>query len=550
MEEVKLISIGKLAKRLKNRTLSLNRNDKEFVLGRNRDAQCMILDVNVSRRHASFKYVGEYWTVTDNKVPFKKVTQLLLLSKNSLTFQSTNGIYVNQRKVPPEIPAKIQHGDRIGLGNDGNYEWKFQIMTLDAQNNAVNDLVEVNLKKTLDRFMKEKADLETRVDDEKKAQEKLRQEKQTLARELEEKRIEFEAKQKAENECFEKKLFESKEINENEKQELAKRLEDERQAFNIKHLELQSELSVKIEESQDKMAKLEAEKVASIEKLQKEKEKMEENLLSERAKFAEKLQQLKQENQTLNLQKVQELEQEFCAKLQKTQAEFEAAVQLEKNEREEERQKLAEKLQQEKVKFQLKEEENQQLKAKLQGVEMSNLQTMKENLLRNCANELKCSICDELFIMPMTLNCGHVFCQYCIKQWESKCIKKTDFTCPNCRQSILTFTRAMHLENLIDAVYRETDENLAKERQQLIQERKMEMEKAENEAKNQTKKGKKKAAPPRRTGTMRDFVQQPTGGSAAASTSTVPLSLVAAPPPLVSSVVPSVQNEVTVVTTE
>ena len=55
---------------MKLRTLQLLPDQKEFVLGRNRDAQCMILDVNVSRRHASLKYSSSdrSWTITDNKV--------------------------------------------------------------------------------------------------------------------------------------------------------------------------------------------------------------------------------------------------------------------------------------------------------------------------------------------------------------------------------------------------------------------------------------------------------------------------------------------------
>ena len=74
MESTKaaIVSIGKLSKnksKVRNSVLELDSNEKEFVLGRNREAQCMILDVNVSRRHASLKYLsGQGWTITDNKV--------------------------------------------------------------------------------------------------------------------------------------------------------------------------------------------------------------------------------------------------------------------------------------------------------------------------------------------------------------------------------------------------------------------------------------------------------------------------------------------------
>ena len=88
----------------------------------------------------------------------------------------------------------------------------------------------------------------------------------------------------------------------------------------------------------------------------------------------------------------------------------------------------------------------------------------------------------------MALNCGHVFCQFCIKQWEWRVKTKKDFTCPNCRVLITSQSRSMHIENLISALYRDTDESLFKERQTLIEERKQEMEKA---SKPEPKKGKK-----------------------------------------------------------
>ena len=68
----------------------------------------------------------------------------------------------------------------------------------------------------------------------------------------------------------------------------------------------------------------------------------------------------------------------------------------EKEEREEERKKLAEELEK-------REEKIAQLNAQLQGVEDNNAKKLKENLkvelLKKCNDELKCTICDELFIM-------------------------------------------------------------------------------------------------------------------------------------------------------
>ena len=64
----------------------------------------------------------------------------------------------------------------------------------------------------------------------------------------------------------------------------------------------------------------------------------------------------------------------------------------EKEEREKERQKLAEELDKREAKI-------AQLNAQLQGVEDNNAKKLKVDLLKKCNDELKCTICDELFIM-------------------------------------------------------------------------------------------------------------------------------------------------------
>ena len=63
-----LKAFGKSAKRLKKRIFELDPENPEFVFGRSREAQCMILDVNVSRQHAILKFTNQCWNVVDNKV--------------------------------------------------------------------------------------------------------------------------------------------------------------------------------------------------------------------------------------------------------------------------------------------------------------------------------------------------------------------------------------------------------------------------------------------------------------------------------------------------
>ena len=83
--------------------------------------------------------------------------------------------------------------------------------------------------------------------------------------------------------------------------------------------------------------------------------------------------------------------------------------------------------------------------------------------------ELRCKLCYELFVIPLSLNCGHAFCQWCINQWKAS--SKNNFDCPICREPITILSRAWALENLILSWYKDMNENIKKERSKLIQDR-------------------------------------------------------------------------------
>ncbi|KAE8576953.1 hypothetical protein XENTR_v10004381 [Xenopus tropicalis] len=50
-------------------------------------------------------------------------------------------------------------------------------------------------------------------------------------------------------------------------------------------------------------------------------------------------------------------------------------------------------------------------------------------------SSLKCSICLELFTMPVSTACGHNFCQKCINDhWDQEVRKQIPYSCPRCRK--------------------------------------------------------------------------------------------------------------------
>ena len=106
---------------------------------------------------------------------------------------------------------------------------------------------------------------------------------------------------------------------------------------------------------------------------------------------------------------------------------------------------------------------------------------------------------------PMSLNCGHVFCEFCISQWKDKCSKNSAFTCPNCRQPITSQSRSLHLENLIGSLYQEIDESIKEEREKLVKDRKDEIAKAAQEKAKGTGKNKRNV----NAGNLRNWVANP-----------------------------------------
>uniref|UniRef100_A0A8D0BHM9 RING-type E3 ubiquitin transferase n=1 Tax=Salvator merianae TaxID=96440 RepID=A0A8D0BHM9_SALMN len=72
------------------------------------------------------------------------------------------------------------------------------------------------------------------------------------------------------------------------------------------------------------------------------------------------------------------------------------------------------------------------------------------NLVKNCSEEATCSLCLEYFKDPVTVDCGHNFCQVCITQ----CLEKAKTSCPQCRDTISqrNFRPNRQLANLVELI--------------------------------------------------------------------------------------------------
>ncbi|XP_059501698.1 E3 ubiquitin-protein ligase rnf8 [Stegostoma tigrinum] len=111
------------------------------------------------------------------------------------------------------------------------------------------------------------------------------------------------------------------------------------------------------------------------------------------------------------------------------------------------------------------------IRAKDRELEESKVKVQKDHAAAQLTdvleNELQCIICSEHFIEAVTLNCSHSFCCHCILEW-----RKRKEECPICRQTILSQTRSVVLDNCIERMLESLSEAMRARRLQLIKERK------------------------------------------------------------------------------
>jgi len=333
---------------------------------------------------------------------------------------TTDGVYVNQQRLKPETNHRLKNNDKFSLGpNTKGYEWRIQRLLVRTPSIEDPELETVKKSRVLDDDIKNTANVTTSSANTSVASTSSAKKVKTR----------FLERFTQEKDNLDPRLI--------EEPTAEQKMEIERKEFEKKY----SEMALKNAENESSMATLQKEKDKMEEKLkmfEQLNENMRENLQKEKAAMEEKF----------NCEK-ELLQREFKAKHE----EFEATK---KAENEEFEKRLIE----------------TKLISDQQRIEEKNAKKLKMDFLNSCKDELKCSICIELFITPVTLNCGHIFCQFCINQFELEVKTNKDFNCPNCKIPITSQTRCRQIENLITAIYSDVDESLFKEREALIEERK------------------------------------------------------------------------------
>lgn len=412
--DARLVGSGVTAANEKHAELLLGLHDKdEFNIGRSIEADCLIRDVNISRKHAHLKFDKENntWTITDNK--------------------SSNGVIINDSRLTPLIPYFLKNKDRISIPSAiHTYDWIYQIPEEEIikegslspgkdRAEKINHQIDESKQFQVEQILKEKEELDGKVKDGELIIKNLAEAKDHLALRLICDRAQFIENQDKERKEFEHKLSANREETiENQRKEFENKLANEREIMEMNQALAQEEI-IELRAELDLKKKSDDEK----EKVKTELQTREEEITELRAELDRKRKRdHDRENRTPKKSRSEE----------------------------------------------------------------------KARFLEKCNDELKCSICDDIFIDPMSLNCGHVYCQYCIESWKRECMKNSEFSCPNCRSKVTTTIRSLHLDNLVNSIYRDADEELKKDREELIQNRKAEQEKKLPKASKQAKRRRRR----------------------------------------------------------
>ncbi|CAG0899755.1 unnamed protein product [Cyprideis torosa] len=94
------------------------------------------------------------------------------------------------------------------------------------------------------------------------------------------------------------------------------------------------------------------------------------------------------------------------------------------------------------------------------------------NDLSSLLESLSCPLCMGTYISPVTVLCGHTFCEFCLEEWYKA--NTGNLTCPTCRDKLQRGKKpkqAVDLKRMIEEAYEKLPEEQKEERRQALEER-------------------------------------------------------------------------------
>nr|CAD7203235.1 unnamed protein product [Timema douglasi] len=437
--------------------------------------------------------------------------------------KSSSGTFVNGKRLEKNVECVLRNGEEVRLGQTELFTYVFHLENGDNSINAkrkksgseeenlnlpdniceelwVNEEGKLKKKEILENhFNSQMTELSGRIKQTQIEQTQMQSERLRLEHTLDDKIRELEERFASEREVLTNRIVEGDAHQwqlQEEKETLELRLNEEKAQL-TRQMEMQvNELNSKILESYQKELELKAKNQELQAMLEKERIMYEKRLVEEK----NMLEDCRNRSEALLKGSIKELEQRYNEDIAKLQNDLDSGsleqekmiktMELLEQKYLDEKKKSEQQLLMEKKSYEEKFQALQNLVIEKEKVVEVTNQKLKEeeDKLKNEANiscikakqdlinnfedviesELQCSICNELFVNAVTLHCMHTFCEYCISKWKEK---KND--CPVCRSKIVSQTRMLVLDSLIDRMLDKLSDDLKHRRQEVVEERKV-----------------------------------------------------------------------------
>jgi len=314
---------------------------------------------------------------------------------------------------------------------------------------------------------------------------RIEEEKEKLKKEVEE-RDKIVARLKTEKLEMEKKFEVDKIKMENELKQLQTQLEENKldgetkeKMYKEKVEEINMRMEAELLEEKEKHAKEVAEQKEVLEKEAKEREEEREQ---EREEHAVQLVAMREEQS----RREEEVRLKSLALEQKRREQEEVEARVEEQRRELERRQKEDEagdapgraaveaaLEAERAKVAGELEAARRQAAQLEQEKEEGRRELLGRLETTLDSQYQCPTCLELFISPVSLNCGHTYCWLCLAQWrkESHRTRGDLGCCPSCRAQVQHENRVFAIDQMIEALLEQLGEEKRVARAKAVAER-------------------------------------------------------------------------------